>query len=197
MKRLLLLTATTLCTGLIFAQTTTRYGFSLGGNLTQISGRGIDSKSSLGFLAGVFAKVPLTDNWEVQPELFFNYVNAQKGSDFLEVYNDNGYANARTAIGLSYLSLPVLFDYKVTRLLTLDAGPEYDFLMDDNENLVANGNRAFKLSNVAVSGGAELNLGGFRFFANYVYGLTNVNDIDARYKWYQRQAQIGLNFTLL
>ncbi|HVZ97043.1 MAG TPA: porin family protein [Chitinophagaceae bacterium] len=197
MKKFLLLSATLFISFAGFAQTTTKYGFTLGGNLTQISGKGIDNKSSLGFIAGVFARVPLTDKWNVQPELLFNYANAQKGTDFLEVYNDNGYQNARTAIGLSYISLPVLFDYKLTKLVTINAGPEYDFLVDDNEDLVANGNRAFKLNNLGISGGAELNLGGFRFFANYVYGLTNINDIDSRYKWYQRQALIGLNFNIM
>ncbi len=197
MKKILLLSATFLFSCLGFSQTATKYGLTLGGNLTQISGKGINNKSSLGFIAGAFARVPLTDKWNVQPELLFNYVNAQKGSDFSEVYNDNGYQGARNAIGLSYISLPVLFDYKITKLVTLDAGPEYDFLVNDNEDLVANGNRAFKLNNLAMSGGAELNLGGFRFFANYVYGLTNINDIDNRYKWYQRQALIGLNFNIL
>ena len=176
---------------------TTRYGLTLGGNFTELNGKGVNNTYSLGFITGAYAKAPLNDKWTLQPELFFNFANAQKGDDFLEVYNDNGNQNARNSIELSYISVPVLFEYKVTKLLALDAGPQYDFLLDDNENLVANGNRAFKVNNLSVSGGAELNLTGIRVFANYVLGVSNVNDIDNRYKWHKNQALVGFNFNIL
>lgn len=195
MKKIVLLFCTFLLSIIAWSQTT-KYGLTLGANYTQLNGKGVDNTYSLGFVAGGFARVPLTDKWNVQPELLFNYVNGQKGNDFLEVYNDNGNQSARNAIVLSYISVPVLFGYKVTKLLTVNAGPQYDFLLDDNEDLVANGSRAFKLNNIGVTGGAELNLSGFRVFANYELGLTNINDIDNRYKWNKNEALIGFNFTL-
>ena len=102
MKNYLLLSATFFLSFAAHSQTT-RYGLTLGGNFTQMNGKGLSSAYSLGFIAGGYAKAPLDDKWTLQPELFFNFVNAQKGGDFFEVYNDNGNQSARNSIELSYI----------------------------------------------------------------------------------------------
>jgi hypothetical protein len=91
----------------------------------------------------------------------------------------------------------VLIGCKVNKLVTITAGPQYNFLADDNENLIQNNKRAFKLNDAGIAAGAELDLTGVRIFADYVTGVTNINDIDSRYKWYNRQVFAGFNFNIL
>ncbi len=82
--------------------------------------------------------------------------------------------------------------------IAFDAGPRYSFLLYDNENLIISAKAvAFKDGDLGVKDGVELDLANIRFFASYVVGLSNINNIDARYKWYSRQALLGFNFNLL
>lgn len=174
-----------------------KYGLSLGGNLTNINGKGIKDSYFPGLIAGGFARISLNKKWGIEPEVLFNYVNTKKAPNFLELYNINGYANSNESIKLSYASVPILIGYKVNKLVTLHAGPQYDFLVYDDENLIQNNKKAFKRNDFAVTGGAELNLSGVRFFADYVFGVTNINDIDSRYKWNNRQIFAGFNIDIL
>ena len=196
MKRNILLCAGIFFTIAVNAQSV-RYGLTIGGNFTGIDGRGIKSSYYPGFIGGGFARVTLNKKWNIEPEVLFNYANTEKARNFLELYNDNGYANSSELIRLSYVSVPVLIGYKVNKLVTITAGPQYNFLVDDNENLVQNNKRAFKLNDAGIAAGAELDLTGVRIFADYVTGVTNINDIDSRYKWYNRQVFAGFNFNIL
>ncbi len=136
-------------------------------------------------------------NWNLQPELIYNFVSNNSNSEFINAYNVNGNPNANKQIKLSYISLPVLVGYKINQLFTVDAGPRHSFLVYDNENLIISDKAvAFKYSDLGFEGGLQLNLDNIRFFASYVVGLTDINNIDARYKWYSRQAQLGFDFNL-
>lgn len=173
------------------------YGLTLGANISKIKGTGIQNNYTAGWFAGGFARIPLQDKWDLQPELIYNTVNSNSNSEFIDAYNINGNPNASSQIKLNYISLPVLIDYKVSKLFTIDAGPQYSFLVYDNENLLLGSKaNAFKDSDLGIVGGVQLNLNNVRFFASYVWGLTNTNNIDNRYKWYSRQAQLGLAFNL-
>lgn len=173
------------------------YGLSLGANFAKISGVGIQNTYNAGWFIGGFARIPLQNKWNIQPGLVYNYINSNSNSEFINAYNVNGNPNASNQIKLSYISLPVLVGYKISKLFTVDAGPRYSFLLYDNENLIiADKAVAFKDSDLGVEGGVQLNLANVRFFASYVVGVTNINDIDARYKWYSRQALLGFNFNL-
>ena len=173
-----------------------RYGLAIGANFTNMDGKGIKNSYYPGGIAGGFARVVLNRKWDIEPEILFNYVNTKKADNFLELYNIDGYANSNESIKLSYASVPVLVGYKINNLVTINAGPQYNFLADDNENLIQNNKKAFKRNDLAVTAGAELDLSGVRFFADYVLGVTNINDIDTRYKWYNRQVFAGLNFNI-
>jgi len=173
------------------------YGLSLGANLTSIKGNGINNSYYAGFIAGVFARKELNEKWNVQPEIIFNYANSKKTDNFLSYYNYNGYANADAQIRLNYLSVPILFGYKLNKHFTINTGPQYSFLVYDDEDLViATKAVAFKRNDFGVVAGFQLRVENIRFFANYVFGLLNVNNIDDRYKWYNRQVTAGMNFNI-
>jgi len=173
------------------------YGLSLGANLTSIKGNGLNNSYYAGFIAGVFARKELNEKWNVQPEIIFNYANSKKTDNFLSYYNYNGYANADAQIRLNYLSVPILFGYNLNKHFTINAGPQYSFLVYDDEDLViASKAVAFKRNDFGAVAGFQLRVENIRFFANYVFGLLNVNNIDDRYKWYNRQVTAGMNFNI-
>jgi len=173
------------------------YGLSLGANLTSIKGNGLSDSYYAGFIAGGFARMELNEKWNFQPEILFNYANSKKAADFLNFYNYRGYANANTEIRLNYISVPLLFGYKLNKRFTINAGPQYSFLVYDDENLViADKAVAFKRNDFGAVAGLQLKIENIRFFANYVFGFANVNNIDNRYKWYNRQVTAGMNFNI-
>jgi Outer membrane protein beta-barrel domain len=197
MKRNLFLLAVIILVNLSAKAQKINYGLTLGANISKINGTGIADSYSAGWFAGGFARIPLQDKWNLQPELIYNTVNSNSNSEFIDAYNINGNPNASNQIKLNYISLPVLVNYKVSKLFTIDAGPQYSFLVYDNENLILGDKAtAFKNSDLGIVGGVQLNLNNVRFFGSYVWGITNTNNIDNRYKWYSRQAMLGLDFNL-
>lgn len=174
------------------------YGLTVGANLSNINGNGVENNYYSGYMAGIYARKKLNEKWEVQPELFFNQVNSKEDPNFINFYNLDGNPNASNQIKLSYVSLPVLFSYKLSKLFTVNAGPQYSILVYDNENLTLSDKaNAFKRNDFGVTGGGQLVLGSVRFFADYTLGLANVNNIDNRYKWRNRQIRMGFNFKIM
>ncbi|MEO8413371.1 MAG: outer membrane beta-barrel protein [Ginsengibacter sp.] len=171
------------------------YGLSIGANLTNMKGNGIKNSFNAGWFGGGFARIDLSEKWNLQPELLFNYANNKKATNFINYYNINGNAQASEQIKLSYINVPVLIGYKVSKLLTINVGPQYSFLVYDDENLVLSDKAvAVKRNDIGILAGVQVNVENVRFFANYVAGVANVNNIDDRYKWYNRQVFIGMNF---
>jgi len=179
------------------AQKTINYGLSLAANATNITGNGISNSYYLGFSGGGFARINLNDKWNFQPEILYNYENSKSDASFINFYNVDGNPNASNQIKLSYISVPLLFGYKVSKLLTINAGPQYSFLVYDNEDLLlTNKADAFKRNDFGIVAGPQIDLANVRFFASYVFGLANINKIDNRYSWYNRQILVGMNFNL-
>lgn len=197
MKRLIFLPALIFLFALSANAQSVDYGLSLGANLTSIKGNGINDSYNAGFIAGGFARMDINEKWNFQPEILFNYANSKKADDFINYYNYRGYANANPQIKLNYISVPILFGYKINKRFTINAGPQYSFLVYDDENLViADKAVAFKRNDLGIVAGLQLKVENIRFFANYVFGVANVNNIDNRYKWHNRQVTAGMNFNL-
>lgn len=107
---------------LVFAQEKAKstspvaFGVKAGLNISTISGG--DSKSKAGFYGGLFANIPVASSFSVQPEVLYNGVGAK--ADGLEDLKVN----------LSYISVPVMFQYNATPEFYLEAGPQFSFLVD-------------------------------------------------------------------
>jgi hypothetical protein len=81
-------------------------------------------------------------------------------------------------------------------LVTLQAGPQFSILMNNDRTLLQNGEEAFKSGDFAMAGGVTLNLKMLRVYGRYNIGLTNINDIDNQDKWKGQQLQLGLGLRL-
>lgn len=111
MKKVLLVSAIALF-GAVNAQT---FGVKAGMNISNLSNAD-DTKSLVGFNAGVFMNAPLAANFSIQPEVLYNTKGAKAdGADL--------------SLNLDYISVPVMFQYNATPQFYLEVGPEFSFIV--------------------------------------------------------------------
>ncbi|MCY1556699.1 hypothetical protein D9M68_934690 [compost metagenome] len=126
----------------------------------------------------------------------FNQYNTSVDSNFNHVY-ENVFNSDQSKVRLNYLSIPILLNYKlIGNFLTLQAGPQFSVLMDQNKNLLQNGGKAFSDGDFAMLGGVQLKLSALRISGRYVVGLNNINDIDNRDRWKNEGFQVSLGLAL-
>ena len=172
MKKLFL-GAAILVGSLSFAQT---FGVKAGMNVSSLSnGAGLDdTKSKIGFNAGVFMNAPLAESFSIQPEVLYNNLGSKM--------SDN---NNSATLNLDYISVPVMFQYNATPAFYLEAGPEFGFLVNtkfksDNALVQAAGNEFFKKDNLnGFNFGVGLGAGYYftpnvGLTARYVAGFTDI-----------------------
>ncbi|HZZ75981.1 MAG TPA: porin family protein, partial [Puia sp.] len=152
-------------------------GIKAGTNISQLTGRSFDEGFQWNFMAGGFAELNFTSHWGIQPEVLFSQTTTQTASNFDEIYQEG--INSRS-VKLNYLSIPILLTYKLPfPILSLQAGPQFGILLNTSDNITTNAGNAFKSGDFSMVLGAQLNLGGFKAGARYVYGFTNVADISS------------------
>ncbi|SKB90017.1 outer membrane insertion C-terminal signal [Soonwooa buanensis] len=155
-----------------FAQ---QFGIKAGANISSISKDGFeDTKSKVGFNAGVFMNAPLSEQFSIQPEVMYS----QMGSKV------NFTDNASATLKLDYITVPVMFQFNATPQFYLEAGPEFGFLVSSKAKGEVNGNTQTvdldKDNFNSFNMGAGLGLG-FNFNKNiginarYVAGFTDIN----------------------
>jgi hypothetical protein len=172
-------------------------GVKAGANLASINGRSFDEGFNWGFMAGAFAEVNVSSKWGLQPELLFSSTKTQTASDFSSIVNEAGNVglNSQT-VSLNYLSIPILLSFKPIPLLSIQVGPQFGILMNTSQNITSNGKNAFKSGDFAIVGGAQLNVGGFKAGARYIFGLTNINDVTSVDTWNNRNIQFYVGFRI-
>lgn len=169
-------------------------GVKGGANINKITGQSFKDEFSYGYHLGAFAEIGLGDKFSVQPEVVFNQFKQDTSSQFKDIY-DLG-AN-RSNIKLNYLSIPILLNYKLSNILTLQAGPQFGILMDQNQKLLDNGKDAFKKGDFSMVGGVQFKFSSIRVYGRYAVGLSNLNDIDNKDKWKSQSFQIGVGLAIL
>lgn len=188
----LFLTAAVAVSSLTFAQ---QFGAKAGMNVSTISDEGFDdTKSKVGYYAGVFMNVPVSESFSIQPEVLYNNLGSKvSGTTYSSTLN------------LDYVAVPVMFQYKATPQFYLEAGPEFGFLV----------NAKHKLDNGSSSTVTELDKEDFNSFnmgvglglgfdisknvglnARYVAGFSDITkesgpSTDAKNK--NNAFQVGLN----
>ena len=170
-------------------------GVKGGANITKVDGKSFRDEFRYGYHLGGFMEIGLGKKLSIQPEVLFNQYQTRADSSFAHVYqNAVDFSNYRD-VKLNYLSIPIMLNYKVGSLLTLQAGPQYGILMDQNKNLLQNGKGAFKNGDFSLAGGATINLSSLRLIGRYVVGLSNVSDLGDQNKWKNQGFQLGLGLS--
>ena len=189
--RLLLTAAISILSFTAFSQSF-KIGAKGGVTMNKISGQTFKEKFSYGYHIGGFATIGLGSKFAIQPEVMFNQVNVDTSDKFSSVYQ----FNKLNKVQLKYLSIPILLNYNVARVLTLQAGPQFGILMNKSNTFVQNGKDAFKSGDFSMLGGVQLNVSHFRVYGRYAIGLNNLNDIDNKDKWKNQSIQLGVGLTL-
>src|SRR5882757_6294482 len=132
-----LFTAALLVTGMMASaqeqQTSTdnglkaKFGIKGGLNLTNLYVADVSNdRMKAGFNAGVFAKLPVTRGFSIQPELLYSLKGAK------ENYNNFVQGDGEYRFNLGYMELPVLAVVNITPNFNIHAGPYVGYLVSAN-----------------------------------------------------------------
>ncbi|KFF13098.1 opacity protein [Chryseobacterium soli] len=181
-----------------FAQSTDgpRFGIKVGGNLSSISGG--DTKSKVGFYAGGFVNVPISDAFSIQPEVVYSQQGAKAKGD----YELATYAIKNMQQNLSYINIPLMVQYNATPEFYLEAGPEFGLLVNAQVKGDINGqtnkaNNKDSLKNFNFGAGIGL---GYRFTQNigvnarYIAGITDTLKYGLGENSKNTNFQLGINY---
>lgn len=141
-----------------------KFGAKGGLNFATISGdntKGIEGVTSFNF--GVLSEIPISDKFSFQPEL---------------MYSGQGYSFNHNTIALSYLNIPLMGKYYLTKGFSVEAGPQIGFLLAA-KNEKTNVKDSFNTFDFGVNFGLGYKLdNGLNFGVRYNLGLTDINNVD-------------------
>jgi hypothetical protein len=171
-------------------------GIKGGANVTKIDGISFKDQFKYGYHIGGFAEIGLGHKFGIQPEVLFNQYSTSVDSNYKHIYQ-NVFNSNQSSVKLNYLSIPILLNYKLLgNFLTLQAGPQFSVLINQDKTLLQNGGEAFKKGDFAMVGGAQIKLSAIRITGRYVVGLNNINDIDNQDQWKSQGFQVSLGLAL-
>lgn len=190
--KLILLSFTLFICSASFSQGFT-FGIKAGATMNKLSGKSFKEEFSFGYHVGGFATIKLSDKLGLQPEALFNQINVDTASNFSAVSPN---FNRVKDVQLKYLTLPVVLNYNVSNLLAFQLGPQFGILIDQNKNLLQNGEEAFKKGDISMVGGLQLKLLKLRVYGRYVVGLNDISDAPNTGKWKSQSIQAGVGVAL-
>lgn len=190
MKRIILSAAAFILFSAIATAQGFHVGAKVGANLDKINGQAFKDGYNLGYHLGGFMEIDFSKSIGIQPEILFSQTNTKATDDLGEIFKpgDN--------IKLNYLNIPVLLRVNASKLLTLNAGPQFSILMNNHETLLENGQDAFKSGDLALVLGAQLNFSSLKLYGRYNIGLSDISDIDKQDQWKSQQFQLGVGLRL-
>jgi hypothetical protein len=169
-------------------------GIKGGSNLSEITGKAFSEGFNWNFMLGAFAEVNLIPRWGIQPEILFSQTTSQTASNFSEFYEEG--INSHS-VKLQYMSIPILLTWQLPlRMLSLQLGPEFGTILNNNTSLSGNGEKAFKKGNFSMDIGAQVNLLKFKGGVRYVYGFTDMNNIGYQESRKLRTVQLWVGFRI-
>jgi hypothetical protein len=181
-----------------------RFGLKIGGNRSNVydtEGQQFEASPKFGLAAGVFLSLPIGKYIGFQPEFLFS----QKGFKARGTALGMPYSLTRTT---NYIDVPLLFAIRPAPALTLLAGPQFSFLMSQNDVftnslLTSAQEQQFKNNNLrkntlCFTGGLDVNAGNFVFGARVGWDLMQNNgdgtSTNPRYKNTWLQGTVGIRF---
>jgi Outer membrane protein beta-barrel domain len=208
MKKLILVTAImAVMAGKGYAQKTRdefSFGLKIGSNYSNVydsQGEKFTAEGKYGLAAGAFLSLPLGKFIGIQPEVIYSEKGFKASGSFL----GSNYSATRTT---TYIDVPILLAVKPISFLTILAGPQYSFLIKQDNNFTSSlatvdqqkifDNDNIRKNVLGLTGGVDINLSSFVIGARAGWDVQNNNgdgtSTTPRYKnaWYQ--ATIGFRF---
>lgn len=181
------------------------FGVKAGLNLSSASvdrGYDTDISSLVGVHVGGFANFKLDEKFAVQPELLFST------QGFKEYLNDGGYIYD-DKIKLTYINLPINFQYAIVPKFNVEAGPQIDFLLSgkaDGKHYDPMFDETYIQNNVDIKDSLKGVVFGFNIGAGYAItsklsanvryhlGLSDADDMEG-VNVKNRNLQVGLSYS--
>jgi hypothetical protein len=168
-------------------------GIKGGANIIKVGGQSFKDQFKYGYHLGGFMELGLGHKWGLQPEVLFNQYSTTLDSNFQHIYQNVFNPTYQSQVKLNYLSIPILLNYKLLgNFISLQAGPQFGILINQNKTLLQNGGNAFKNGDLSMLAGAQVKLASIRITGRYAIGLSNINDIDNQDKWTSQGFQLSL-----
>lgn len=172
-------------------------GVKGGANIIKIDGASFKDKFSYGYHLGGFMEIGLGKKLGIQPEVLFNQYSTTVDSNYKKIYQNVFNSAFQNNVKLNYLSIPILLNYKlIGNFLSLQAGPQFGILINQDKTLLQNGGDAFKKGEFSMLAGAQIKFSAIRITGRYGIGLNNINDIDDKDKWTSQGFQLSLGLAL-
>ncbi|MDR4954174.1 porin family protein [Chryseobacterium sp. ES2] len=92
-----------------------RFGVKAGLNISTLSNSEFNSKA--GFYGGVFANIPVAQDFSVQPEVLYSGMGGKAKT------------NSDIKLNMDYIAVPVMLQYNLIPNLYVEAGPQFGFLI--------------------------------------------------------------------
>jgi hypothetical protein len=110
------------CFAIAFANTVNaqdvKIGLKLGMNVASVNGSNANNLDSrTGLVLGATAEIPLGEKFSIQPELLYSAQGAQQRDNF--------------KFDLNYVSFPIMAKYYIANGFSVEAGPQFSFLIKD------------------------------------------------------------------
>jgi len=174
-----------------------KFGIKGGLNLTTLYSSDVStSHMKAGFNAGVFAKLPVTRGFSIQPELLYSLKGAKS------TYDNFVQGSGEYRFNLGYLELPVLAVVNLTPNFNLQAGGYAAYLTNANiKNVNSNGNvegatdlnvNNFNRWDYGLAGGLGFDIEHVTLGARYNYGLSKIGKSDNQFT--QGMKNAGFSF---
>lgn len=166
-------------------------GIKGGSNLLKIEDKSFKDEFKFGYNLGAFAEINFNKKWGIQPEVLWSQSTYRTATDIDQIIPGS---KSDVDVKLNYLQIPLLLSYRPVKFLSLQAGPQFGVLINEDRTLLQNGGDAFKKGDFSMLAGAQLNLGPIKAGARYVIGLTDINDLPNQNEWKNTgfQVYVGL-----
>jgi len=171
-------------------------GVKGGVNITKVDGKAFKDEFRYGYHLGGFAEIGLGGKLGIQPEVLWSQNQTRVDSSFSDVYENSLQISNYQDVTLNYLSIPVLLNYKLGSLMSLQAGPQFGILLDQSKTLLQNGQEAFKKGDFSLVGGAQIHIAKIRLQGRYFVGLNNISDVSDQNKWNNQGFQLSVGLAL-
>lgn len=140
-------------------------------------------------------EIRMGNKFVLQPEILFNQYATKLDSNYKNVFDDVFGGNSN--IKLNYLSIPIVVNYKlIGSFMSLQVGPQFGILIDQNRTILQNGGDAFKKGDFSMLAGVQFKAGPFRLNGRYAVGLNNISDIADDDKWKSQGFQVSVGLAL-
>jgi hypothetical protein len=147
-------------------------GIKVGGNYSNFDSKNLEVKGLTSYHAGFVAQIKLIKSISIQPEILYS---TQGGSykNALQEYKSE----------LGYMSIPLMVKLHLGKVLTLEGGPQFSYLLTKKITPETPLNEF----DLALTGGIGIKLTDQIFLqGRYISGLTNVNEnLDLKNKVFQ------------